>query len=223
MIHITKLVAIELLSNLALLLPVVHDWLCSRLDALIASQKITTSDIGNVPQLIWARWIRSNLTANLQHHLSYMYTCTTRKFGTLISNSGLTIPLAQALWKQRNIKPSIPGRQPSETEIAVDTNTLQELNTCVHSQIQQWLSRDKPIDSNDIKWISETDPKLWDMICSLTTSLTEKHRTSQSIDTNSPTCQIKKIAACSRMLRWSSNWHYVAHKWTPRYSTRTQI
>lgn len=96
---------------------------------------------------------------NLQHHISY--TCTTRKFGTLVyrSNSDLTIPLAQALWNQRNATPSISDPQPSETEKAADTNTLQDLNTSIHSQVQYWLSRDKPTDSNDInidKWISET-------------------------------------------------------------------
>ena len=181
MIHITKVVAIELLSNSALLLPVVHEWFCSHLDALITSQRIKTKDIGDLNQLVRARWILSNLTVNLQHHISY--TCTTRKFGTLIyrSNSDLTIPLAQALWKQRSTTPSIPDPQPSETEMALDTNTLQDLNTCIHSQIQYWLSRDKPTDTSDInidKWISETDPKLWDMICSLTTSISEKCRTS---------------------------------------------
>ena len=193
MIHITKVVAVELLS---LLLPVVHKWFCSHLDTLIASQQITTSDIGDVHQLVRARWILSSLTTNLQHHISY--TCTTRKFGTLIdrSNSDLTIPLAQALWKQRNTKPSIPDPQPSKTEIPVDTSTLQELSTCLHSQIQYWLSLGKPNDNNDInidKWISETDPKLWDMICSLTTSQSEKRRASQSSDTNFTTCQNKKI------------------------------
>ena len=51
MLQITKVVAMELLSNSAVLLPVVHDWFCSHLDALIASQKITTSDIGDVNQV----------------------------------------------------------------------------------------------------------------------------------------------------------------------------
>ena len=196
MIHITKVVAIELLSNSALLLPVIHEWFCSHLDALIASQQIKTKDVGDVNQLVRARWILSNLTVNLQHHISY--TCTTRKFGTLIfrSNSDLAIPLAQALWKQRNTIPSIPDPQTPETGMAVDTNTLQDLNTCIHSQIQYWLSRGKPTDTNDInidKWISETNPKLWDMICSLTTSISEKRRTFRSSDINSPTCQTKKI------------------------------
>ena len=104
--HITKLVDTELLSNSALLLPTIHGWFCNHLDTLIVSQQIKIEDTDNVYTLVRARWILSNLTVNLHHHMSY--TCTTRKFGTLIyrSNSDLTIPLAQALWKQKKCQTS---------------------------------------------------------------------------------------------------------------------
>ena len=95
MLYITKVVATELLCNSALLLPVIHKWFCSHLDVLIASQEIKI-DIGDINKLVRVRWILSNVTANLHHHISY--TCTTRKFGTLIYRSNLdrTIPLAQS-------------------------------------------------------------------------------------------------------------------------------
>ena len=195
MTHITKLVGTELLSNSALLLPTIHGWFCNHLDTLIVSQQIKIDDTENVYQLVRARWILSNLTVNLHHHMSY--TCTTRKFGTLIyrSNSDLAIPLAQALWKQRNARPPDPKNVINEKD--VDTNTFHDFNACIHSQIQYWLSRDKQTDPNSLnidKWISETDTKLWAMVCSLTKSKSEKRGTCSSLpNVNSPTAQTKNI------------------------------
>ena len=81
----------------------------------------------------------------------------------------------------------------TETEHAAD---IQNLNQCVHSQIKHWLSRNESSDINDMSidnWISETDPQLWNMICSLTTSVSEKRGTSRVSDINSPAYHTKKI------------------------------
>ena len=81
MIRTTKIVATNLLTNSALLLPEIYENFCSHLTTLITSHQINCDDV-DIRQLIRARWILSNLTANLQHHISY--SCTTRRFGTLI-------------------------------------------------------------------------------------------------------------------------------------------
>ena len=81
MIRTTKIVATNLLTNSALLLPEIYENFCSHLTTLITSHQINCDNV-DIRQLIRARWILSNLTANLQHHISY--SCTTRKFGTLI-------------------------------------------------------------------------------------------------------------------------------------------
>ena len=59
----------------------------------------------NLPEdLFTSRWIQSNLTVHLQHHMTY--SCRVRKYGTIIyrPHSDLILSLSQALWELHNIK-----------------------------------------------------------------------------------------------------------------------
>ena len=59
----------------------------------------------NLPEdLFTSRWIQSNLTVHLQHHMTY--SCRVHKNGTTIyrPHSDLILSLSQALWELHNIK-----------------------------------------------------------------------------------------------------------------------
>ena len=79
MIKTTVFIGEQLLSNHAILLPTVHDFFMSDIEELRAGRKIETE-----VKSISARWILSNLTANLQQHISNCCSCPTRKHGTLL-------------------------------------------------------------------------------------------------------------------------------------------
>lgn len=98
-----------------------------------------------VDKLVSSRWILSNLTANLKHHVNY--TCKVRKYGTLLyrSNSDLLYPLTQALGKLRKLSTPLNANQDC-VPITQDTNSkvmvLDNLNEQIHSQIKILLEED---------------------------------------------------------------------------------
>ena len=87
-IKTTVLVGEELLSNHATLLPSVQDSFSRYVHEFLMATNLE-SEGGEVNPLVPSRWILSNLTANLKHHMSY--TCRAHKYGTLLyrTNSDL--------------------------------------------------------------------------------------------------------------------------------------
>ena len=89
----------QLLQNGALLLPPVYQLLCQYINEELQIQNLDAEDMTKVT----SRWILSNLTATLKHHL--MYNCSVRKYGTLLYRPqvDLRLALTKALWRSRNI------------------------------------------------------------------------------------------------------------------------
>ena len=93
--------------------------------------------------------------------------------------------LSQALWRIRNKKEETDACS-SISESKLDeppqhTNVLDDLNSCARSHIQSYLTtHDKQnfefVDLDIDKDIENTDPKLWDAICQLTMSTTERRK-----------------------------------------------
>ena len=76
MMKTTVLVGRELLTNNAILLPSVHDSFCEYAKELLRATHLQGEEV-EVNKLVSSRWILSNLTANLKHHINY--TCQVRK------------------------------------------------------------------------------------------------------------------------------------------------
>ena len=179
MTRVVVAVGRDLLNGNVMLLPDVHD-----LFNLYASElsphlreEIDTS------KLVTSANILSNLKANLQHHIAY--SCKTRKHGTLIyrPNADLRPALAQALW--RLWSKNITKECSSETDTSKSDdpqqylNVLDDLNTraCLH--ITSYLSKHNKqnfefVDLDIDKEIEGTDPKLWEAICLLSRSTSER-------------------------------------------------
>jgi len=135
-IKTTVFVGEELLKDHAILLPSVHDSFTSYAKELLTATNLE-SEVVEVTKLVTSRWILSNLTANLKYHISY--SCRARKYGTLLyrSKSDLLSPLAQALWRVRNLSKAstiqvcsdpVTKQDASSKEIVFD-----ELNDQIHS------------------------------------------------------------------------------------------
>ena len=186
----------QLLSNHAILLPTVHNFFMSYVEELRAGRKIETE-----VKSISARWILSNLTANLQQHISC--SCPTRKHGTLLfrPNSDLKAPLTEALWKVRNLQVN-GGTTENYSEPALKSPdarlkrmVFDELNEQIHMQIKLLLAKDAktPFDYRNLnidQFIQESNSEVWEAILLLTRSVSDRRRTSKSDD---PTRHTKTI------------------------------
>ena len=164
----------RLLQQESLLLPSVHETFCVHVSGISHAANI---DLGqDETGLVTARWIISNLVVTLQHHVSY--ACRVKKLGTLLYRN-LTLPL---LIKAAHIKANHMGKDsdiskqesPSYDPAIVYDN----INSCIHKQIQKNLSADLKTpysyDKFDVdKLVSETDPELWNFITSITRSTLE--------------------------------------------------
>ena len=162
----------ELLQRNVLLLQTVHDIFCRYVNEMAQGLKIN--------KVVSSAWILSNLTVALGKHITY--TCSTRKFGTIIyrSNSDLVPALSHALWKIRNM----PKDQESGTDIGIETTSqsldvLDKLNEKAHSRIKTLLAQctEHPYEHDKInidKMIEDTDPILWEAVCKLTRSQNER-------------------------------------------------
>ena len=198
MLKATATVGEELLSNHAILLPSVHDLVSRYMKELLTAKNL---GVGlDVSKLVPSRWILSNLTANLTNHMSY--SCQAKKYGTILyrPNSSLLTPLSQALWKLRNIETK--GREVDNSETTANstskTSVFDDLNQQIHSQVKELLERDAklPFDYSELnidQFIHETNPQLWEAICLLTRSVTERRGSAKVTDPSSPSQQIKKM------------------------------
>ena len=168
----------------------------SYVEELRAGRKIETE-----VKSISARWILSNLTANLQQHISC--SCPTRKHGTLLfrPNSDLKAPLTEALWKVRNLQVN-GGTTENYSEPALKSPdarlkrmVFDELNEQIHMQIKLLLAKDAktPFDYRNLnidQFIQESNSEVWEAILLLTRSVSDRRRTSKSDD---PTRHTKTI------------------------------
>ena len=182
----------ELLNGNVMLLPDVHDLFNSYASEL---SKYLHEDNINISKLVTSAYILSNLTATLQHHIAY--TCTVKKYGTLIyrPNADLRPALAQALWQIRTSSETEPlgvANPPHHREV------LDDLNSRACSHIASYLSKceKQPFNFLDLdidKEIENTDPKLWEAICLLTRSTSERKGLAKVIDPSSTAHHSKKI------------------------------
>ena len=161
---------------------------------------------------IWTqkRYDKSHITVGFKQfnsHLktSLMYSCSVRKYGTLLywPQVDLRPALAQALWRSQNIGTQSTNENYTSSStklynLTSDTELLRELNTQIHSQIKEFLSKDAvavvnhdQIDVNHL--IDEIPPKLWQAVTLLTESVSERRGTSTVSKTDSASYHIKRI------------------------------
>ena len=199
------LVGNELMKGSAILLPTVHDSFCE-----FATAVKGTTNLGgekDVQSLVTSRWILSNLTVHLQHHITY--SRRVRKCGTIIyrPHSDLIPSLSKALWELHNIKRNtqyyaadtcVNDQLSTDTPIPENFKVLDTLNHSIHSQINSMLAQDSKIpfeyDELDIdKLVAEMNQTLWKSICILTQSESERRGTSKATDPSTAAYHIKKI------------------------------
>ena len=133
-------------------------------------------NVGEREYLVTARWLLSNLIIHLQHHLSY--TCCVKKCGTLLyrTNGDIFVSLSLSLHTQKGVE----NKDTPSTKAFPDHNeAYDEINSCVHQQIQKFLAADLRalylFDELDIdKLVLEIDPQLWAFLRSITTSMCER-------------------------------------------------
>ena len=200
-IKTTVFVGEELLKDHAILLPSVHDSFTSYAKELLTATNLE-SEVVEVTNLVTSRWIFSNLTANLKHHMSY--SCRARKYGTLLyrSKSNLLSPLAQALWSVQNLSKASIIQVRSDPVIKQDVSSKEmgfdELNDQIHSQIKILLEKDakSPFQHHDLdidQFLKETNSEVWEAVCSLTRSVSERQGTSKVNDPSSLAHHTKKL------------------------------
>ena len=149
-------------------------------------------------------WLLSGLTANLQHHMTY--TCKVRKYGTLIyrPNTDLIPSLQKAMWSLRQSQVSkVELNAQSETVLQDSTQrssraVLDDLNSQVHKEVRRILTKDGETsfqyDRIDIDTlIKEANPQLWEAICLLTRSVSERKGTTKQGDPASASYHTKKL------------------------------
>ena len=193
--EVTVMVAKQLLARNVLLLTNVHESFLNYVHEKIIKNNIQcTESETQVP----SRYILSNLTANLQHHIQY--NCDKRKYGTLLYRHETDIrpALSQALWKLRQVNHTNPNTETRQEQLESGqerTTWLHDLNNKIHSQAKHFLAKegDHEYESLDIdQLIKEIDPELWETVCILTRSISEKRGTSRVTDESSQVFHIKK-------------------------------
>ena len=131
--HTSIFVAELLLQGESLLLPTAHAFFDKIAQELMSKHDLSDDDT-NVS--VAYRWILSNLTSSLGHHLSC--ACKIRKHGTIIyrSNSDLLLALSKALHKhQMNTSEEISGIPNVSDESRCNDNILDEVFSCIDTQV----------------------------------------------------------------------------------------
>ncbi len=191
-------VARVLLENKAMLLPSIHDMFTTYVREIVATTGLQE------PQAVTSRWILSDLTANLKHHIAC--SCKVRKYGTLVyrRNADLTPLLCETMWKLRNATPrqgestSAGNDQASDKDLSAMDSCFDHLSHLIHSQINTFRTKDAEslfeyaeVDFDDL--IKQINPQLWNAICMLTRSISELRGTSQVNNPSSPAYHTKRI------------------------------
>ena len=113
------------------------------------------------------------------------YSWRVRKYCTLLyrSKSDLLSPLAQALWRVRNLSEASTIQVRSDPVTKQDVSSKEmvfdELNNQIHSQIKLLLEKDakSPFEHHDLdidQFLKETNSEVWEAVCSLTRSVSER-------------------------------------------------
>lgn len=190
-----------LLQREVLHLPALHDQF-----QRYATELALASDLDKegAVKSVSSTWLLSGLTANLQHHIAY--SCKVRKYGTLIfrPNTDLFPSLQKAMWKVRHLEmatgdhhaESIPMEQESVTQ-HTHKRVMVELNELVHNEVRRIVDKTSktPVQNDQLdidSLIQEADPQLWEAICILTRTVSEKKGTTKRSDT-SVAYQTKKL------------------------------
>ena len=128
-----------------MLLPTAHAFFYKIAQELM-SKHDPSDDYTNIS--VTSRWILSNLTNSLGHHLNC--ACKIKKHGTITyrSNSDLFLALSKALHKhQMNTSEEISGIPNVSDESRCNDNVLDEvaeqINTTFHAQIRKYLQEEK--------------------------------------------------------------------------------
>ena len=182
-----------LLQNQAILLPTIHSVFTSYITDLLKGTDIGIEDIGHIS----SRWVLSDLTTSLQHHITY--SCKIRKYGTLVYRLGadLTPSLSEALWRLRSTETSTNEPKAPDGP-ATCSRDLDHINKLVHKQIANFLAQDahSPFEHDEVNFddlITQIDPELWSIVCTLTKSKSENRGTSKVTDPLSPAYHVKRI------------------------------
>ena len=162
-------VAQKLLDNQALTLLSAHSTFIYQLDRLLpmSSLQYRPDKPGN------PRWLLSQLSSSLQHHMSY--TCKVNKHGVILFRRERELDaLSHALYSA-NIS-SKPNVKPDHVQVCNDVNER------IHKQINSKQLATDPGTLEIDHLIESVDPVVWNTICILTQSTSErsKKRSSQS-------------------------------------------
>ena len=156
----------------------------------------------NLPEdLFNSRWILSNLTVHLQHHMTYSFRV--RKYGTKIyrPHSDLIPSLSQALWELCNIKSNnqyyVNDHCSTDPCIYIPESKLDTLNLAIHSQINSLLAQDAktPFEYDELdidKFIQNMNQPLCNAICILTQCTSERQGLSKVTEPLTSSYHIKK-------------------------------
>ena len=184
--HVTIHVAKELLKGRAMLLPRIHEEFVRHLKQVTSSLPVDTcsnTEMQSTKSRQTSRWILSNLLDVLQHHVNC--ECKVHRHGTIVYRADLDMAsiLSTTLALQ---KPSVgPATvvQPHPECTCNHNDMLDDLNSRVHSLIDRLLrehdSQSYDYDSLNIEEsVREIDPVLWEAVCRLTKTKTEKKENS---------------------------------------------
>ena len=157
----------------------------------------------NFPEdLFTSRWIQSNLTVHLQHHM--IYSCRVCKYGTIIYSpySDLILSLSQTLWLVHNIKSNnqyyANDHCSTDPCIPESSKVLDTSNLAIHSQINSLLAQDAktPFEYDELdidKFIQNMNKTLWNAICILTQSTSERQGLSKVTEPLTSSYHIKML------------------------------
>ena len=160
-----------LLQQDVMLLPEAYRMFCSTSARLSTARGIPTNS--NLPT---KRAIQSYLLSALGHHLSY--TCKQRRTGVLLYRTGgdLLITITKLLEKEKTN--DVTTEKSMEEPVHSDEHIYDSMTTAIHQQIGKFIAdnKEKPYDVSELnfeKEIAALDPRLWQMMCSLTRSVSE--------------------------------------------------
>lgn len=188
-------VGTELLDRNVLLLPSVHDLFCSIANEL----SVHLDEVITPSKLVTSAYILSSLTATLQHHITCY--CKIKKYGTVLyrPDTDLNQALAKTLWQLRT------KDHPSAETTNHHTQVLQDLNSRACSHIQSFLNQYSKqefnmADLNIPQLIADIDPKLWEAVCLLTMSVSEKKGRWNTASSYYHTKQVRRFVLFSIMM-----------------------
>ena len=161
-IHVAK----RLLDNHALRLQCVHSTFQSEIEKLLP-----LSSLHHIPDKLGTpRWLLSQLSSSLQHHMSY--TCRVKKHGVILFRQGRELDaLSHAMYSSTNTKIIC---EPDHVQ------ALNHINTRIKTQIDTKQHLVDPAELDIDQLIQKIDPIVWNAICILTQSATDRCKTSST-------------------------------------------